>query len=1009
MGQAMQEAFRRAGYSGPLPEEKPPAEPSPPEEEPPDDDPDQEDKRPSSPPQQSLPRWAKLTLALTGVLVAIVVLAFTFSNFWTEFLWFQETGYVSLFWARIWGKLLVGAIAGAAAAGLFLANVFLARRLSPRESDNIVLPGLSPAGDPARRSRWIRIGLVAAGFTVALFFGLAEGSGWEEILLFFHRIPVGYQDPLFGKDASFFIHTLPFIRRLLDFSTAALICTFLGVLAVYALDRAARLSGYRLHLAPYVKGHISVLAALLLVCVAVGFIVSSWELVHSPRGVVFGAGYTDTAVQLPVMRVLALVALVSAIIFLLNIYYRGWRLPLIAVGFLTLMWLGAGQVYPAIVQQYRVSPNEIEVESPYIANNIDATRFAYGLDRVQNRYYPALTSLNTESIEKNRASINNMRLWDSQPLLEAVTQQQELRLYYHFRDVDIDRYEVSLRYRQIMLAARELDHTSLLSQAKTWVNEHLTYTHGYGVVISTVNSTTADGLPEYLVSDIPPQTITSLEVTRPAIYYGEVGNEFVIVNTKAKEFDYPGRDENQFTTYTGTGGIPMESFWKRAAFALRFGDLKLLASEYLTPESRIMFRRTIRERAAVIAPFLQLDGDPYIVLRDDGTLIWMWDAYTTTSRFPYSEPRSNGVNYIRNSVKMTIDAYDGSITLYLVDSNDSLAATYDKSYPGLLRPANEMPEDLRRHMRYPQDLFALQAQVLSVYHMQDPQMFYNKEDVWQIPNEIYSAEEIPMAPYYAIMTLPGEEEEEFLLMQPFVPLEKSNMVAWMTARMDGDHYGELLVYELAKDKLVFGPAQVEARISNDPVISAQLALWNQAGSQVIRGNLLVIPVEESLLYVEPLFLQAEQQPIPELKRVIVSYGERVVMEPTLSRALERMFGADAGSTPLGPSGGEVPGGVTTSTTTTTVSVPTTVGTGPSSLTTDTTDTLTTGPGPTDTDSTTETTGDPLPTDRNELIALAAELYTHALEAQRVGDWSEYGRLIQDLGRVLATLQALTGP
>jgi len=902
---------------------------------------------------------------------------------------------------------LVGAVAGVAAAGLFMANVFLARRLSPGDSGVTTFSGLPSAGDPVRHNRQMAIGLVVAGLAVALFFGLAEGSGWEEVLRFFHRTPVGYNDPLFGMDASFFIYTLPFIRRLLDFSTAVLICTFLGVLAVYALDRAARLSGRRLYLAPYVKGHISVLAALLLVCLAIGFIVSSWELVHSPRGVVFGAGFTDAAAQLPVMRVLALVALVSAVIFLVNIYYRGWRLPLIAIGFLALMWLGAGQIYPAIVQQYRVSPNEIEVESPYIANNIDATRFAYGLERVRSRSYPALNNLNIESIEKNRQSLNNTQLWDSRPLLEAYTQQQELRLYYRFWDVDVDRYEVSLRYRQIMLAARELDQARLLIQAKTWVNEHLTYTHGYGVVISSVNSTTADGLPEYFVKDIPPQTLTNLEVTRPAIYYGEIGNDFVIVNTKAKEFDYPGQDQNQFTTYTGTGGVTMDSFWKRVAFALRFGDLKLLASEYLTSESRIMFRRTIGERVGVIAPFLQLDGDPYIVLRDDGSLIWMWDAYTTTSLFPYSEPRPNGVNYIRSSVKITVDAYDGSITLYQVDPDDSLAATYGKSYPGLLRPADEMPDDLRRHMRYPEDLFALQAQVLSVYHMDDPQMFYNKEDVWQIPSEIYSSDEVPMVPYYAIMTLPESEREEFLLMQPFAPLEKSNMVAWMVARMDGDHYGEIMVFELPKDKLVFGPAQIEARISNDPVISAQLALWNQAGSQVIRGRLVVIPVEESLLYVEPLYLQAEQRPIPELKRVIVSYGERIVMEPTLSRALERMFGADAGATPPGPSGGEVPGGVTTSSTTTTTLVPTsTTGTGTS---VPTTGTGTTVPGTAGTGSTTTTTGEPLPTDRDELIALAAELYTRALEAQRNGDWSEYGRLIQELGRVLATLQALTGP
>lgn len=945
--------------------------------------------------RKPLPRWAVVVIACVASLILLVVLAFALSNFWTEYLWFQEVGYTSLFWTRIWGMLAVGAIAGLSALGLFLANGMLALKLSHEAG---------PTTATSRRR--LTAGLTVAGVAVGLFFALAEGVGWEEVLLYFNRTPVGYSDPLFARDASFYIYVLPFARRLLDYSTAVLICTILGVIAVYALQKAIVLRGRRLVLAPNVKGHVSVLAALLMVCLAAGFLVSSWELVHSSRGAVFGAGFTDTAAQLPVMRVLALVALVSAAIFLVNIYYRGWRLPLIAVGLLFLMWLGAGQVYPAIVQQYRVSPNEIEVESPYISMNIQATRFAYGVDSVTSSSFPARTDLTAESIEKNRSTIGNIRLWDPTPLLEAYSQQQELRLYYRFRDVDIDRYEVSLNYRQIMLAARELDQTQLLSQAKTWVNEHLTYTHGYGVVVSSVNSTTPEGLPEYFVKDIPPQTLTNLQLTRPAIYYGELGNEFVIVKTKAKEFDYPRQDDNAFTTYEGKGGVLMDTFWKRLAFTLRFGDLKLLASEYLTPESRIMFRRTIRERVEVIAPFLRLDSDPYIVIRDDGTLVWIWDAYTTTTLFPYSEPRDDGLNYIRNSVKVVIDAYDGSVTLYQVDPNDALASTYARTYPGLLKPASELPADLRRHLRYPEDLFAIQAEVLSVYHMEDPQMFYNKEDVWQIPNEIYSAEEVPVGPYYLIMALPGEEEEEFLLLQPFSPLEKTNMVAWMAARMDGERYGEILVFEFPKDKLVFGPVQIEARITNDPAISAQLALWNQAGSRVIRGNLLVIPVEDSLLYVEPLYLQAEQRPIPELKRVIVCYGDRVIMEPTLARALERMFGATSPGYPVGPTGPTPTTTIDTTTTTgptTTTTVTTTTTTGVTGS-----DTTGTGTGTTGTGSTTTTTGKPLPTDRDELIALAVDLYTRALEAQRAGNWGEYGQLIQELGRVLATLQALSG-
>ena len=1032
VGQAMQEAYRRAGRQAPFMMPEPSATPSSPTEsdegmepagepwerneaagEGSDTDDRSEPTRRTGgdgppakgpPPDRDtrpLPRWAIIGIACVGALIVITIAAFAFSSIWTEHLWFSEVGYTSLFWSRLWGKLAVGATAGVFALSLFLINGFLAKRLirRPPPRGTAVTNESGPAGGVANRT--LTIGLLASGAAVGLFFGLAEGVGWEEILLFFNRTEVGYTDPLFGRDASFFIYALPFLRRILDFFTAALICTLLGVIGVYVLQQAVTVKGRRVTFAPYVKGHISVLTAFLLVSLAAGFMITSWELVHSSRGVVFGAGFTDTAAQLPVMRVLALFSLVSAVIFLVNIYYQGWRLPLVAVGFLTLMWLGAGQIYPAVIQQYRVSPNEIAMESPYIAMNIDATRFAYGLDDVKTTPFPARADLSAESISNNRATVNNIRLWDARALLEAYTQQQELRLYYRFRDVDVDRYEVSLNYRQVMLSARELDQEQLLSQAKTWVNEHLTYTHGYGVVVSSVNSTSAEGLPEYFVKNIPPQTLTSLEVTRPEIYYGEIGNDFVIVKTKAKEFDYPRQDDNAFTTYAGTGGVLMDSFWKRLAFVLRFGDLKLLASEYLTPESRIMFRRTIKERVSVIAPFLKLDGDPYVVIRDDGTLVWMWDAYTTTSRFPYSEPRSSGLNYIRNSVKVVIDAYHGSVTLYQIDPDDALATTYAKTYPGLFRPADELPDDLRSHLRYPKDLFAMQAQVLSVYHMLDPQMFYNKEDVWQIPHEIYSAEEVPVSPYYAIMSLPGGEVEEFLLLQPFAPLEKTNMAAWMAARMDGEHYGEIVVFEFPRDKLVFGPVQVEARISNDPAISAQLALWNQAGGRVIRGNLLVIPIDDSLLYVEPLYLQAEQRPIPELKRVIVCHGDRVIMEPTLAKALERLFGTEAEPPISGPAGDT---GTTTTTTSTTV--PDT-----SSTTTTGTDTSETGPDGTDTsgtDSTTTTTGKPLPTDKEELIALAVDLYTRALEAQRAGDWSEYGQLIQELGRVLATLQALSG-
>ena len=972
---------------------------------------------PPSPERGRRPRWALILLGVLGALAVLILGLLTFSNFWTELLWYQEVGYSSVFWTRLWGKMAVGGVAGLIAVGLFLINVVLARRLS--RSAPAYLDRTAAGG--ARRNRAIRAGCLLGALAIAVFFGLAEGSGWEEILLYLHRTPVGYADPVFGRDASFFLYTVPLYRRILGFVSAALICTVLGVLAIYGLERAIQFQGGRFSVTRNAWGHVSVLAAVLLVVQAAGFWITSWELVYSERGVVFGAGFTDVTVELPILRLIALIALASAAMFLLNIYYRGWRLPLAAVALLFVMWLGAGEIYPAFVQHYRVSPNEIRLESPYIVSNIDATRFAYGLDAVRTESYPLTGNLTAEDIEANRPTINNIGLWNAEPILEAYTQQQELRLYYRFQDVDIDRYEVGLRYRQVMIAARELDQSRLQDQAKTWVNEHLSYTHGYGVVVTPVNSTTSEGLPEYLVSNIPPKTITNLLVTEPAIYYGEIGNDFIVVQTKAKEFDYPRQDGSAFTSYAGKGGIPVGSIWRRLAFALRFGDLKLLVSEYLTPESRLMYRRTIRERVEALVPYLKLDGDPYLVIRQDGSLVWMWDAYTTTTRFPYSQPQPDGTNYIRNSVKITVDAYDGSVTIYQMDPDDALATTYAKTYPELFRPASDLPSDLQQHIRYPKDLCAVQAQVLTVYHMDDPQMFYNKEDVWQIPSEIYSAQEQPVAPYYAIMALPGnaqETKEEFLLVQPFAPLEKTNMAACMVVRMDGDAYGDILVFEMPKEEPVSGPLQIEARISNEPTISAQLALWNQAGSRAIRGNLLVIPIGESLLYVEPLYLQAEQQPIPELREVILSYNERVVMEPTLALALQRMFGVQP-SPPDGPTTWSTsPAAEATDAGTTTTTGPSTATTTGPSVTTSTT--LVPGTTPTSggagnapstigQDATTAPQTTPLPTDREELIALAVDLYSQALEAQRTGDWAAYGRLIEELGRVLATLKALSGP
>jgi uncharacterized membrane protein (UPF0182 family) len=568
-----------------------------------------------------------------------------------------------------------------------------------------------------------------------------------------------------------------------------------------------------------------------------------------------------------------------------------------------------------------------------------------------------------------------VRLWEPSIMAQSYSQLQSIRPYYEFPDVDVDRYTIDGKYRQVLLSARELDQTQLQKQSQTWVNQHLTYTHGYGAVVSPVNEAGGDGLPILMVRDIPPRSDTDLKITRPEIYYGELGNEFVVVKTTSPEFDYPKGDTNVTATYQGQGGIAIGNKIRQAAFSFRFRTLKLFVSSSLTADSRVMFRRTIGERVQALAPFLTYDKDPYMVIRDDGSLVWMWDAYTSSKRFPYSQPRADGTNYVRNPIKVVINAYDGRVTFYQIDGADPLANAWGKVYKGLFTPGDQMPADLRRHMRYPEDLYSIQADVLTIYHMKDPQIFYNKEDVWEIPKEIYGAEEIPVVPYYEILALPGETAPEFALLQPFAPLTKKNLASLMVARQDGEHYGELLVIDFPKDKLVFGPSQVEARISNDPIISSQLTLWNQSGSQVIRGNLLVVPINQSVMYFEPLYLQAKQSPIPELTRVIVSYGDQVVMEPTLSDALTKIFGEriDTGSTTT----------TTPGSTTTTVPGGTTTTTVPSGTTTTT-----------------------LSSDRAALIAQANQFYQGAIAAQKLGDWAEYGRQIEELGKVLDALAAL---
>jgi uncharacterized protein len=615
-----------------------------------------------------------------------------------------------------------------------------------------------------------------------------------------------------------------------------------------------------------------------------------YDLLYSPRGVLYGAGYTDVNATLPVLKILLVLCLLTTAAFVWGAQRRSLRLPVFAILVLVVVWIAGGAIYPEIVQRFIVAPNEIEKERPYIARAIELTRKAYALDRFEVREFSDVEDLTANDIRQNNATIRNIRLWDHKPLLTTFAQLQEIRTYYDFARVDNDRYWINRVYRQVSLSPRELNSASLPS--RNWINEHLTYTHGYGLCLGPVNELTPDGLPEFFIKDIPPASANSIRITRPEIYYGESTNEYCFVNTHLKEFDYPAGDQNVYTSYAGTGGVPVEGFWRRLLFALKFGEKNILFSSDISPESRLMIYRRVLERAERLAPFLTYDHDPYMVVAEDGALYWVLDGYTTSDRYPYSEPYGELGNYIRNAVKATINTYSGQVRFYISDPSDPLIQAYARLFPGVFLPLDAMPKDLRAHIRYPEEFFTVQASKYAVFHMTDPRVFYNREDLWRVAQSAARGSAAPMTPYYTIMKLAEVgTREEFILMVPFTPAKKDNMIAWIAARCDAPNYGKVLVFTFPKQKLVYGPQQIESRIDQETSISQQLTLWDQRGSSVIRGTLLVIPVRNSVLYVEPLYLAAEAGGgLPQLKRVIVAYADNVVMEATLDAALGRIFG-----------------------------------------------------------------------------------------------------------------------
>ncbi len=906
------------------------------------------------------PTRLRLWTALIIAFVLFLLLRFGVTMY-TDWLWFQSLDFERVYFTSLVGRVVVFFGAAIPFVVIFLGNLVLARWFSTR--DELFLGQHRVLDLPV--FSWL---IWVTGLFLGLAVGLAAAPRWLDFLRFFNQVPFDVRDPIFGRDVGFYVFTLPVYQFIQGWLLTTLLMTLIGVIIIYFFAQLHNLREGEIVVLPHVRLHVSALGAALFVVIAWGHRLAAFDLLYSPRGVAFGASYTDVHAELPALQAMFWLALIIAATLLANVILRRLWLPLIGVG----VWMAVGLIIigivPGLMQRYLVEPNELTREAPYIEHNIQFTRQAYKLDDADERDFGQVEPLSLEALAENRATLQNVRLWDYRPLGQTYRQIQEIRLYYGFTDLDIDRYWINGAYRQVILAARELDQSQL--QSVTWVNQHLQFTHGYGVVMNPVDEVTPEGLPELWIKDLPPTSSVSLEIERPEIYYGELTDNYVFVNTGIEEFDYPRGDENVYTFYEGSGGVPLNSYLKRLAFALRLADANVLLSQYIDGNSRLMFNRRIQDRVREVAPFLSYDGDPYLAIGGDGKLYWIQDAYTVSDRYPYAEPVGREVNYIRNAVKVVIDTYDGSMTYYIADPSDSLIQTYDAIFPSLFASQEEIPERLRDHLRYPEGMFSIQANMYQTYHMRDVNVFYNKEDQWNLPREVFSGQDQPVEPYYVIIRLPDEEQEEFMLIQPFTPATKDNLIAWMAGRSDGEHYGQLVVYRFPKQELIFGPLQIEARVDQDPEISAQLSLWSQRGSQVIRGNLLVIPMDKSLLYVEPLYLQAESGEIPELKRVVLSSGERVVMAETLAEALASLFGVEDIEVATAAATEEEP-----------VTRPVVADEVPSEL----------------------------AQQVYELARQADEHYTAAQEALRAGDWATYGSELDAMEQVLKQLVEITGP
>jgi uncharacterized membrane protein (UPF0182 family) len=945
--------------------------------------------------------YNKLVFIAVGLLLTYVVLN-TLKSIYVDYLWFDSIGFGSVYEKRIVTQAWL--FAGGVIIFLlyFGINVFIAAQPLVKAT-----PGRRDDDEAAVVRRLYQLALIAVTIFLAVIFGTIAAGKWDEVLTFLDGESFGMRDPQFGKDVSFYVFDLPVLKFFFGWLMGAAVLTVLAAAGLYLLrylndgvDKAA-IGRTRTHL------------ALLLVVIVALFIFHYWlarfDLNFSTNGAVFGATYTDIHARLPFLYVAMGMAALTIVALLAAAFGRSVLIPIgVSVVWAIVAVIG-GSAYPGGVQRYQVVPNELQKELPYIQRNIDATRYAFGLNEIDERAFPADQEVTADEVAQSPETMNNIRLLDVRPLLDTYGQVQTIRPLYQFLDVDVDRYIVDGERRQVMVGARELSSSRLPPDAQSWVNQRLQFTHGYGVVMSPVNEVVQEGLPSLIERDIP--VTGEFDVTRPEIYYGEQPDHYVIVNTNDKEFDYPVETGNTTTVFQGDSGVKLGSIIKRALFAWEFKDLNILISGSLNDNSRVLFRRNIQQRIRTVAPFLTLDHDPYMIVGADGHLYWMQDAYTSTDQYPYSQPQilaatGQPINYIRNSVKIVIDAYNGSMTLYLVDPSDPIAATYARIFPDLFTPFDQMPADLKAHIRYPEDLFLAQVQKYLLYHITDPVARYNQEDVWAIPSEVFEGNEEAVQPYYVIMRIPGEPQEEFALIMPLTPANRQNTIAWVAARSDGDNYGKLLAFRFPTNSLVYGPRQVETRIDQDANVAAQFGLWKQSNAKVARGNLLMIPVGNGNLFVEPIYLQSGTSQLPELKRVIVVNGNKIAMEPTLDRALAVLFG---GASPTAPTTSDVTPGA---------SPPPATGTpSPAPSAQDQTATPTVAPtatppptatpsAPTGTPGATATSG-PLPDNVAELARQASDAYNRAQAALQAGDFAAYGQEIEQVKALLQRMVELT--